>query len=150
MRRASIALLLFATGACATLGQAVFREPVVTYKDAMITGLGLTGGTVEVVLGVYNPNSFRLDGTRLTYRFLVDSVSFGDGELNQQFVVQESDSATLRLPLTFSYAGIGAAGRQLLQTGMLQYRIAGEITVQTPLGAFTRPYSGRGRLNTIR
>ena len=46
-----------------TLGYAGFKEPVVTYKDAVITGLGVSGGSLEVVLNVYNPNSFRLDGT---------------------------------------------------------------------------------------
>jgi hypothetical protein len=38
----------------------------------------------------------------------------------------------------------------LIQTGSVQYTVSGEITVGTPLGSFTRPYSGRGRLTTMR
>lgn len=135
---------------CASIGRAVFREPVVTYRDAAITALGLTGGTLEVVLSVYNPNSFRLDGTGLTYRIAVDSVPFGNGNLTERFVVQEGDSTIVRLPLQFAYAGIGQAGRQLIQTGSVNYTVSGDITVGTPLGTFTRPYSGRGRLTTTR
>lgn len=150
MRRITSGLLLATVAACASLGRGTFREPVVTYKDAVITGLGVSGGSLEVVLGVYNPNSFRLDGTRLTYRVSVDSIPFGTGELNDRFAVQEGDSTQVRLPLSFTYAGVGQAGRQLIQTGSVQYTVAGEITVQTPLGAFTRPYTGRGRLSTIR
>lgn len=150
MKRVALWLFAATTIGCASVARAVFREPVVTYKDAYITGLGLNGGTLEVVLSIYNPNSFRLDGTALTYRIAVDSVPFGNGSLSDRFTVQEGDSTTVRLPLQFAYAGIGNAGRQLIQTGSVNYTVSGDITVGTPLGTFTRPYSGRGRLTAIR
>ena len=149
MKRITVSLLVAAT-ACASLGQAVFREPVVSYKDAVITGLGISGGSLEVVLSIYNPNSFRLDGTGLTYRISVDSVPFGNGTLSQQFAVQQGDSTSVTLPLQFTYSGVGQAGRQLIQTGSVNYTVSGDITVGTPIGTFTRPYSGRGRLTAIR
>ena len=150
MKRITVSLLVAAATACASLGSVAFREPVVTYKDAVITGLGISGGSLEVVLSIYNPNSFRLDGTGLTYRIAVDSVPFGNGTLSDRFAVQQGDSTTVRLPLSFSYAGVGNAGRQLIQTGSVNYTVSGDITVATPIGNFTRPYSGRGRLTTIR
>jgi LEA14-like dessication related protein len=150
MKRLALAIVMLTAVACASVGRAIFREPVVTYKDAIITGLGLTGGSVEVQLSIYNPNSFRLDGTGITYRIAVDSVPFGDGSLADRFSVQEGDSTTVRLPLSFTYAGVGNAGRQLIQTGSVQYTVSGEITVGTPLGSFTRPYTGKGRLTTMR
>jgi LEA14-like dessication related protein len=150
VKRFALTIIAVATTACASLGYAGFREPVVTYKDAVITGLGVTGGSLEVVLSVYNPNSFRLDGTQLTYRLAVDSVPFGSGSFTERFTVQEGDSTQVRLPLSFTYAGIGQAGRQLIQTGSVQYTVSGEITVGTPVGNFTRPYSGKGRLSTLR
>lgn len=150
MKRITVVVLAAAATACASLGRATFREPVVTYKDAVITGLGISGGSLEVVLSVYNPNSYRLDGTGLTYRINVDSVPFGSGNLNERFTVQEGDSTMVRLPLSFTYAGVGQAGRQLIQTGSVQYTVSGEITVGTPIGTFTRPYSGKGTLTTMR
>jgi len=149
MKRIALSLVaLFAT-ACATLGYASFKEPVVTYKDAVFTGLGVSGGSLEVVLNVYNPNSFRLDGTALTYRLSLDSVPSGTGALSDRFVVQEGDSTQVKLPLSFTYAGVGQAGRQLIQTGSVNYTISGEITVSTPIGNYTRPYSGKGKLTTL-
>ena len=150
MKRMILWLLATTAIGCASVARAVFREPVVTYKDAYITGLGLNGGTLEVVLSIYNPNSFRLDGTALTYRIAVDSVPFGNGTLSDRFTVQEGDSTIVRLPLQFSYSGVGNAGRQLIQTGSVNYTVSGDMTVGTPIGSFTRPYSGRGRLNAIR
>ena len=150
MKRVTFVMLAATAIGCASVGRAAFREPVVTYKDAVITGLGLTGGSLEVVLSIYNPNSFRLDGTGLTYRIAVDSVPFGNGTLSERFAVQEGDSTTVRLPLQFNYSGVGQAGRQLIQTGSVNYTVSGDITVGTPIGSFTRPYSGKGRLTTMR
>jgi LEA14-like dessication related protein len=150
MKRITFVMLAATAIGCASVGRAVFREPVVTYKDAVITGLGLTGGSLEVVLSIYNPNSFRLDGTGLTYRIAVDSIPFGNGSLSERFAVQEGDSTTVRLPLQFNYSGVGQAGRQLIQTGSVDYTVSGDITVGTPIGSFTRPYSGKGRLTTVR
>jgi len=143
------AVTLGSAGACASLGRAVFKEPVVEFRELKVNGLGLTGGSLDVVLSVYNPNNFRLDATRLTYNLMVDSVNFGSGAIDQQFAVQSGDSTLVRLPLTFTYAGIGAAGRQLLNTGTVNYRVTGDMTVGTPLGNFTRPYDRAGRYTAL-
>jgi LEA14-like dessication related protein len=153
MRRTLVGLVAAAvavtTAACATLGRGVFREPVVNFRNVEVKGLGLSGGSLDVVLSVYNPNGFKLDATRLTYRLLVDSIDVGTGALEQQFVVQENDSSLVRLPVSFTYAGLGAAGRQLIQSGSVNYRVLGDVTVRTPLGSFTRPYSGTGRFSAL-
>ena len=139
---------LVLTAACAGLGRD-FKEPIVTFKEGRVTGLGLTGGSLEVVLEVYNPNGFRLDGSRLSYAISVDSVALGGGELNSRFQVEKGDTSEVRLPLSFSYAGVGLAGRQLIQTGSVEYRVKGDITFGTPIGDFTRPYDQKGRFSTL-
>jgi len=144
-----VALAMIGAAGCATLGKATFKEPVVHFQDARITGLGLNGGSLEVKLSLYNPNSFKLDGTRLTYKLMVDSVTFGTGALADRFTVQEKDSTIVTLPLQFTYAGVGAAGRQLMNTGAVNYRVLGDVTVGTPLGNFTRPYDQTGRFSTL-
>ncbi|HEX4934177.1 MAG TPA: LEA type 2 family protein [Gemmatimonadaceae bacterium] len=146
---AAVAATLAATTACASLGRASFKEPVVTFKDARITGLGVSGGSIEIVLDVYNPNRYRLEGTRLTYQVLVDSTKFGEGAYTTRFGVDEGKTSEVRLPLSFTYAGVGAAGRMLMQTGTVQYRVIGDFTVSTPVGSFTRPYDQTGRFSTL-
>ena len=151
MRR-KIALAAFAAVAlagCASLGLGSFREPVVHFNDAKIRGLGLSGGSVDVVLSVYNPNSFDLNATRLTYRLLVEDKELGTGALNDAFRVSDNDSTYVTIPVDFTYAGLGAAGRQLLTSGTINYRVLGDFTVDTPLGSFTRPYDQRGRFSSF-
>ena len=93
--------------ACATLGRATFKEPVVTLREFNVTGLGLTGGSVDVVLSVYNPNGYKLDALSMTYQVDVDTVKLGSGALDGRFVVPEKDSSLVRLPVRFTYAGLG-------------------------------------------
>jgi LEA14-like dessication related protein len=135
---------------CATVGRQVFQEPVVQLKDVRVNGLGLTGGTLDVVLSVYNPNNFQLDATRMTYRLLVDSLQFATGALDSRFTVQEDDSSTVTIPVNFTWNGVGELGRQLLNTGSVNYRVMGDVTVATPLGNFTRPYDRSGRYTALR
>jgi LEA14-like dessication related protein len=146
---AACAAVALSAAGCASIGRSVFEQPVVTFKDLRVNGLGLQGGSLDVVLNVYNPNRYSLNATRLTYRLMVDSVPLGTGALDQQFVVQRGDSATVRLPVTFSYAGLGSAGRQLLRSGTVNYRVLGDVTVGTPLGNFTRPFDRTGHFSTF-
>ena len=71
-----VGLAMAGAAGCATLGRATFKEPIVHFQEAKITGVGITGGSLEVLLSVYNPNGFRLDGSRLTYNVLIDSIPF--------------------------------------------------------------------------
>ncbi len=135
--------------ACATLGRSVFKEPVVDFRELRLNGLGLTGGSLDVVLSVYNPNSFKLDATSFTYNLLMDSVPIANGALERQFVVQRGDSSVVTIPVNFTYAGIGRAGQELLRSGIVNYRVKGDMTVATPLGSFTRPYNQTGRFSPL-
>jgi len=148
-RLIAAAVAVFAVSACATLGRGVFQEPIVNFKNLQIRGLGLTGGSMDVYLTIYNPNGFRLDATRLTYDVLVGENRLGTGALDSRFTVQEDDSTEIRIPVDFTYSGIGSAARQMMQSGSVPYTVRGDVTVATPLGNFTRPYSGSGRFSAL-
>lgn len=142
-------VMMGATAACASLGMNGFQNPVVTLKDVRVNGLGLTGGSVDIVMNVYNPNHFRLDATRMTYKLYVDTIPFGTGAVDSRFTVQSKDSTEVRLPLSFSWAGIGTAGRELMNTGTVPYRVAGDITVGSAVGTFTLKYDRTGRYSAM-
>ena len=138
-----------ALAGCATLGRGAFQNPVVNLKDVHVDGVGLTGGTIDVVLNVYNPNHFDLDATRMTYKLYVDTVAFGSGATDVRTRIGNSDSTEVRLPLSFTWSGVGAAGRQLMGTGTVNYRVLGDMTVGSSLGTFTLPYDKTGRFSTL-
>uniref|UniRef100_UPI0037BF3A92 LEA type 2 family protein n=1 Tax=Gemmatimonas sp. TaxID=1962908 RepID=UPI0037BF3A92 len=98
---AVVAVAAAGAAGCAALGRATFKEPTVALREFNITGLGLTGGSVDVVLSVYNPNGYKLDALKMTYQVDVDSIKLGDGALDGRFVVPEKDSSLVRLPVRF-------------------------------------------------
>ena len=91
MRRMTMVAAVVATAALAgcggRMGKQVFAQPEVSVKDVKVTGLGLAGGSVDVVMNVHNPNNFRLDASRVTYNLLVDTVSFATGSLDSRMSV---------------------------------------------------------------
>jgi LEA14-like dessication related protein len=141
-----------ALAGCATLARQVLQNPVVNLRDVNVRGIGLTGGSLDVILSVYNPNNFRLDATRMTYRLFVgDSLSLANGEITTLTTVQATDSTILSVPVSFTYAGLGAAARQIFNTGSVNYRVAGEVTVGAAgIRDITVPYSSTGRFDTLR
>ena len=90
MRKLAVAVaaaaVLTAGVGCSTLGRAAFEQPVVHLRDVKVRGLGLTGGSLDVLLSVYNPNHYRLDATRLTYKVALagDSVTLATGALDSR------------------------------------------------------------------
>lgn len=154
MRKIAVAVAasaaIVAGAGCSALGRAAFENPVVHLRDVRVRGVGLTGGSLDVLLSVYNPNHYRLDATRLTYRVALagDSITLASGALDSKFTVNDKDSTVVTIPVTFTYAGIGAAGRSLLNTGAVDYHVLGDVTVGTPAGHFTVPYDQTGRFTT--
>ena len=154
MRKALLVAAVAVAGAaatgCASLARQAFMEPVVTLQNVRLNGLGLQGGNFDVVLNVYNPNGYRLDATRINYRLLIgDNVDVAQGTITDRLTVHQNDSTRVSIPVSFTFAGIGEAGRQLLNTGAVNYRVAGDVAVGTPVGNFTVPYSTTGRFSAL-
>lgn len=153
MRRLMLGAVLAATvgaAGCSVLGRQAFKEPIVRLQNVRLNGVGLTGGNLDVQLAVYNPNGYRLDATRMTYNVLVgDSVQFASGTVADRFTVQSNDTSLVTIPVSFTYSGIGAAGRQLINSGGVNYRVQGDVTVGTVVGSFSVPYKSTGRFNAL-
>lgn len=149
MNKTFVMLTAAALGGCASLGVGGFKQPIVNFNDLQVEGIGTKGGTVDVVLSVYNPNGYRLDATQLNYRLLVDTTAVGDGVYKTQFTVQSGDSSIVRLPVNLSYSGLAAAAKQLKEKGSVNYRVIGDVTVGTPVGHFTQPFDRTGRFSTL-
>lgn len=146
---ATAAVAVIAAAGCSTLGRQSFANPVVSLRNVRVVGLGATGGNLDVVLSVYNPNGFRLDATQLNYRLQVDSTPLANGVLTDRFSVQNKDSTQIHIPVAFSWAGLGSAGRSLFNTGAVNYRLLGDVTVGSVVGGYTIPFSQTGRFSTL-
>lgn len=135
-----IAAAAMSGAACASIARATLQDPVVTLREVKVTGLGLQGGSLDVVLGVYNPNGLSLRAVRLTYNVAVDSAALAAGEVPNETELAGNDTTIVRLPVSFTYRGVGAAVTQMMARGSVTYTVSGELGVRTPIGTVTRPY----------
>jgi LEA14-like dessication related protein len=137
--------------ACSGIGNS-FREPDIRLDHAVVRGIGLTGGNLDLVLKVDNPNSFSLHGTKLEIGLDVEGSHLGDITYDDDFVVPEDSTTTLTLPLRFGWSGVGSAVRAALGYGDLPYKMKGQATIRVPWGrqvvSFT--HEGRAPLTRVR
>jgi LEA14-like dessication related protein len=131
----AIAVALLALTGCATLRSALnFQEPQVALQQINITGLGLTGGTLDLVFDVYNPNDYRLRSTRLEVGLDLEGTHFGDALIDRPLDLSPTNHSQVVMPVRFEWAGVGAAARGLLTRQALKYGVTGAVLLDTPLG----------------
>lgn len=153
MRRWMMGLALVAVAVvsgCATLARQAFANPVVTVKDVRVKGIGMQGGSLDLILDVYNPNEYRLDASRITYQLWVDSSQIATGEIEKLVTLTDKGNSEIVVPVNFTFASVQRALVHYAQRGSVDYRVTGDFTMKTPFGSVTRPYTGAGRLDTFR
>jgi LEA14-like dessication related protein len=120
---------------CATLQHALqFAEPAIQLQEIRITGIGLTGGTFDLALDVFNPNDFRLRTIRLELGIDLEQVHFGDALLETPVELPAQQHSLVTVPVRFEWSGLGAGARGLLTRQAIRYGLTGVATLDTPLG----------------
>ncbi len=121
--------------ACASLQQALrFQEPSVQLQEIRVTGLGLSGGTLDLELDVFNPNEFRLRTLRMELGIDLEQVHFGDAVLESAIELPSQQHTLVTVPVRFEWAGVGAGARGLLTRQAIRYGLSGVATLGTPIG----------------
>ena len=142
--------LVLLSAACGGLGFNL-RQPDIQLDRAVVRGVDLSGGNLDLVVKVENPNNFTLQGTRLQVGVDVEGSHLGDVTYDNDFTVSENGETTITLPLTFGWAGVGSAVRAALSYGDLPYKMKGQATLRLPGGAQTVvSFTHEGRAPLIR
>jgi LEA14-like dessication related protein len=155
----SLLLLALVTAACASGGGSSRREPapppppfdrpMVALRDVHVNGVGITGGSMRVTLRVYNPNDYRLVEPRVWYRVYVDGDRVAAGLYDVDAEIPARDSATIEVPVPFKYGSVSQAGRAMVNSGAVSYRVLGTIVVGTPYGRLSSPYDRAGQFAAL-
>lgn len=135
MRQLAALCVAVALTGCKTLSSALhFVEPEVQLKEVQVTGIGLSGGTLNLALDVFNPNDYRLRSTRLELGIDLENVHFGDALMETPLELPAQQHTLVTLPVRFEWAGIGAGARGLLTRQAIHFGLTGTAFLGTPLG----------------
>ena len=130
-----MALLVVTLSSCATLRNVLtFEKPQVDLREINVTSLGLSGGTMDLVFDVYNPNDYRVRSTRLEVGLELAGTDFGQALIDKPLDLSPQNHSQVVMPVRFSWAGVGAAARSLLESRELPYGLTGTVLVDTPIG----------------
>jgi hypothetical protein len=145
--------LTLIAGGCAQVGISpqAFVQPTVKLDHLALRNAGIVGGTLDVVLAVYNPNRIRIRGTRVEAALSVDQKKFGDIVIDEPVQLEDRDTTKISAPLNFQWMGVGSAVRSALEYGTVNYEITGRLLVDTPTGQpIAVPFRGQGSVPLIR
>ena len=129
---------------CATLGRLAFTDPDVSLQEIAVTGIGLTGGTFDLVFDVWNPNDYRLRSTRLEVGIDLEGTHFGEALLDRPLDLSPTNHSRVVVPVRFEWAGLGAGARALLTRRAVGYGLVGKVILDTPLGDETVALKANG------
>jgi LEA14-like dessication related protein len=131
----TVILLTVTLASCATLRNALtFEKPQVELQAINVTGLGLSGGTLDLVFDVYNPNDYRLRSTRLEVGLELAGTDFGKALIDKPLDLSPVNHSRVVMPVRFTWTGVGAAARSLLESQELPYGLTGSVLLETPIG----------------
>ena len=138
-------LLAASLAACAAVSNAL-QEPDVKLERVMVREVGVRGGDLELQLSLDNPNPFDLRGTEIALGFDVEGSHVGNVRYSDEFNLVSGGRTGLTLPLRFEWAGVGSALKAALSSGEIPYDMKGQLTVQTPWGPQSVPFTREGRV----
>jgi LEA14-like dessication related protein len=125
--------------------------PEVVRPDVEITGVeswepGLAGSRVVIGVEVRNPNDFGGSLVWAGYRFEMNGVGVGSGELDAEHEIAPAGVSTILLPLELDHA---ALVESLLtgDPGELCYTLRGTARLRHDLGIAEVPFEKTGRLS---
>jgi LEA14-like dessication related protein len=142
--------LVVLLGACSSGLGSNFKEPDFTLQRVMVRGVGVRGGSLDLVVKVDNPNGFSLRGTKLDVGFDVEDSHVGDVRYDSGFDLPSNGATTLTLPLRFDWSGVSGAFRSALAYGDLPYKLKGQATMQVSGTKVVVPFTREGRAPLIR
>lgn len=146
VRRAILATLALPLAACAILQQVRFERPSVELESVEVTGLALSGGSLTLWLDVYNPNGYELRTTRVEAELDLEDTHFGNALLEEVVVLAPASHTPVAVPVTFTWEGVGAGARALLQRGALNYALDAKFRIDISGGRRTIGLRSRGEV----
>ncbi|MGD2218295.1 MAG: LEA type 2 family protein [Gemmatimonadales bacterium] len=131
---------------CATLRQLQFEAPTVDLEAIEITGIGVSGGSLLIVLDVFNPNNYDIRTTWIEASLDLEETHFGTAVLEGDETLVAGSRTQVRIPAEFTWEGVGAGARALLERGALRYALQTRLRVELSIGRRTVTLRNRGEV----
>ena len=150
-RAAHLTLITLLLAACGGGGVSPsnFLQPQVNLRQVKLRSAGITGGTLDAQLAIANPNHIEVKGAKLSAGLDLSGQHFGDLVTTDAFTLTKEDTTLITLPLTFKWADMASAAKNILGYGEVDYHLAGTMSVTTPL-TIEVPFTKDGTVSVVK
>ncbi|UCF20880.1 MAG: LEA type 2 family protein [Gemmatimonadota bacterium] len=131
---------------CATFQQLRFEKPALELEALEIASFGLSDVSLVLWLDVYNPNDYEIRTTRVEVALDLEETHFGSALLEQSVRLPAASHTSVRVPAKFTWEGVGAGARALLERGAVTYSLETKLRVDTSVGGRTLSFRNRGEV----
>ncbi|NIR43595.1 MAG: LEA type 2 family protein [Gemmatimonadetes bacterium] len=138
--------LALSLAACASLRRLQFERPSVDLEALEIVGLDADGVNLVLWLDVFNPNGYDIRTTRIEADLDLEDTHFGNALWQDEIVLAAASHTDVRIPANFTWEGLGAGARALLQYGSLRYDLETRLSVNTSFGRRLVTLNKRGEV----
>ncbi len=101
----------FFTAGCATIQSLRFEQPGFELTSVRIDGLGLTGGSLTLLIDVDNTNAYDLRTGQIDVALDFEGTRFAEALLNGTTRFGSQAVTPIEVPVSFTWAGVGAGAR---------------------------------------
>lgn len=135
-----LAVLLVLVAGCSGLTKKPLLEPNVEVREFEVTNVTLSGIEGLVTLNVENPNDTKLSAKELNYTVTVAGNELVTGQNKNNISIPALGANTIELPVQMSFASLIETFPKIMQSGLADYVIAGNIKTTFS----TVPFSKKG------
>lgn len=114
-----------------------------------LTDIGISGGSLVLLLDVFNPNDYDIRTTWVEARLGLEDTHFGNAVLEGDEVLVAGSHSAVEIPAEFTWEGVGAGARALLQSGTLRYDLETSLRLETSFGGRTLTLHNRGEVPIV-
>lgn len=146
MNRVMLTVAMTALLAACAGGLPSLLEPQVELRQVVVRGIGLQGGSLDLVVDVDNPNGVDLRVVGVDAGLETEQGLVGRIRAREITDLPAQGRTQLVLPLRFEWTGLGDAFRSALGYGDLPYRFRGQVSFAVGDRIVSFPFTREGRV----
>jgi LEA14-like dessication related protein len=134
---------------CALLQGAVgaAEKPTLTFMRAAVVDVSVEGATINLVYQLDNPYPVALPLSDAAYRLDLEGKPLVSGEMPHGVRAMPHDKTEVIFPAHVAFADLSPALGAVVGKRTAHYRAEGHVSVETPAGIVTLPFSNEGDID---
>lgn len=128
----------------------IFKPPRVSVRNVAVSGISTDAIDLVLDLRIDNDNPVGLTLAKVDYNLGVEGSPLASGATGTGITLKASGASDAQVPLSFAYQEFKNIYDKAKGKDYIDYTLAGQVHLDTPVGDIPIPYSTSGKLPVVR